>query len=257
MIGVLYKIKDIADIANISVRTLHHYDKIDLLKPEAISSSGYRLYSDQSLETLQQILFYKEIGCSLQQIKSILESPDFDRKRALLQHKDLLKKKKERLEEMIQTIDQTLLIIEGGGTMNKEEMFEGFDMSEIEHYQKKYAKEAQELYGKKIVDETLKRTTKYSKDEWKSITKTQEAIYQTLIEGMSHGPDDPQVQQAVASWQKYITDNFYDCTLEILRGLGDLYVHDERFTATIDKYKPGLSTFFRSAIIIYCDNHTS
>lgn len=256
MIGVLYKISEIADIAKISIRTLHHYDKIDLLKPEMISPTGYRLYSDQSLETLQQILFFKEIGFSLREVKAILENPDFDRKQTLLQHKDLLKKKKERLEEMIQTIDHTIITIKGGNIMDKKEMFEGFDMSEIEHYQKKYAKEAQEKYGKQMLDETLKKTDNYSKGDWKTITKNQEAIYQTLIEGMNHGPEHPQVQKAIAEWQKFITDNFYDCTLEILRGLGDLYVQDARFTANIDKYKPGLSTFFRKAIIIYCDEHT-
>src|SRR6187549_71797 len=99
-----YKVKEIAEMAGVSVRTLHHYDEIGLLKPEFISETGYRFYIDKNLERLQQILFFKEIGFNLEEIKKLLDSPGFDRKKALQAHKDLLLKKKQRLEEIIRTV---------------------------------------------------------------------------------------------------------------------------------------------------------
>ena len=144
-----YKVKEVGDLAGISVRALHHYDRIGLLKPEAVAPSGYRLYSDRDLQRLQQILFFKEIGFNLDEIREILDRPDFDRSRALRAHKELLAEKKRRLEEIIRTVDKTLSAMEGGCPMEKKEMFEGFDLAEIEKHQAKYADEVRRTYGPK------------------------------------------------------------------------------------------------------------
>jgi DNA-binding transcriptional MerR regulator len=249
----MYKVKEVAALSGVSVRTLHYYDEIGLLKPESISPAGYRLYSDENLQRLQQILFFKEMGFELLEIKNILDHPGFERTRALELHREVLMAKKRRLEEMIRTVDKTLESLKGGIPMEQRELFEGFDMSEIEKYQTQYAEEARERWGKEIVDESLKRTSRYTASDWAAIMARQNEIYHKVIAGMDKGPADPQVQQAVAELRQHITDNFYDCTLEIFRGLGDLYVSDPRFTANIDKYKEGLASFLREAMHIYCD----
>lgn len=250
---VSYKVKEVADLVGVSVRTLHHYDEIGLLTPESVNQAGYRLYSDRELERLQQILFFREIGFSLQEIKKILDDPDFDRKRALQSHKELLLEKKKRLEAIIETVDKTIESIEGGYEMSKKDMFEGFDMTPIEEHKRKYAAEARQKYGDAVMDAVEKRTDNYTKDDWAQIMAKSGSIFAKVIAAMDRGPADPQVQEAVGELRQWITDHFYDCTTEIFRGLGDLYVTDERFTANIDKYKPGLAAFLREAMHIYCD----
>ncbi|MGM7700714.1 MerR family transcriptional regulator [Pseudalkalibacillus sp. Hm43] len=253
----MYKVKDVSNIVGVSVRTLHYYDQIELLQPESITPAGYRLYTDRNLERLQQILFFKEIGFPLTKIKEILDRPDFDRMHALHAHKEILLEKKKRIEEMLSTVDQTIHSIEGGTKMNEEDMFKGFDMKEIEEHQKKYSDEAKQKYGKEIVETAEKRTAKYTKEDWVRIQQENNDIYRKIADRMHAGPSDPEVQQAVSDWRQHITDHYYDCTLEIFRGLGDLYVNDERFTKNIDKFKPGLAAFMREAMHIYCDQQES
>lgn len=249
-----YKVKELADLVGVSVRTLHHYDEIGLLKPGGVSEAGYRLYSTQELERLQQILFFREIGFSLQEIKEILDSPNFDRKRALAAHKEILLQKKQRLEDIIDTVNKTILSIEGGTTMSEKEMFEGFSTEQYETHKKKYSKEARERYGDDIVDATEKRTDTYTKDDWAKINARQEANMKKILDNMQNGPADPLVQEAIADNRQVICDYYYDCTPEIFRGLGDLYVMDERFTEYYEKIKPGLAEFMRDAMHHYVDN---
>ncbi len=142
-----YKIKEVADMAGISVRMLHHYDKIGLLKPESVNAAGYRLYSDENLNRLQQILFFKELNFPLQEIKIILDSPNFDKKEALKVHRQLLLEKKLRLEKIIQSVDKTINSMEGEFKMDKKETLNVFSMTEIEEHQRKYSEEIKEKYG--------------------------------------------------------------------------------------------------------------
>ncbi len=127
-------------MAGISVRMLHHYDKIGLLKPESVNSAGYRLYSDENLDRLQQILFFKELSFPLKEIKVILDSPNFDKKEALKVHKQLLLEKKLRLEKIIESVDKTINSMEGDFKMDKKDIFNVFDMSKIEEHQKNIQK---------------------------------------------------------------------------------------------------------------------
>jgi DNA-binding transcriptional MerR regulator len=250
-----YKVKEVADMVGISVRTLHHYDEIGLLKAEFISTAGYRFYTDRDLERLQQILFFKELDFNLQEIKSIIDSPSFDRKHALKSHKELLIQKKNRLEKIINSVERTLESIEGGINMNKKEMFESFDMTAIEKHKEKYAEEVEQKYGNTdAYKESQKKTSKYTKEDWARINKQVEEIYKSLAGMMGKSPADPEVQALIALKRQHITDNYYNCTPEIFRGLGEMYVADERFTANIDKYGKGLSEFLRDAINSYCDN---
>lgn len=250
-----YKVKEVSDLVGVSIRTLHHYDQIGLLKSESESPAGYRLYSDNDLEKLQQILFFKELDFNLQEIKSILESPGFDRSRALKTHRELLIEKRKRLDRIIQSVEKNIESIEGGKEMSNKEKFDGFDMTDIEKHKQKYAEETREKYGNSdAYKESVKKTSKYKKEDWARITAKGDEIYKRIAASMEKGPQDPEVQKAVADYRQYITDSFYNCTPEIFRGLGDLYVNDERFTANIDKKKKGLAAFLREAMIYYCDN---
>lgn len=250
-----YRIKEVADYVGVSVRTLHHYDRAGLLKPGSVTASGYRLYTESELEKLQQIMFFRELGFGLRQIKEILDSPGFDRMQALAAQKKLLLEKKKRLEAIISLVEQTLDAVKGGIAMNKKNMFQAFDMSEIEKHQKQYAEETRQKYGHtEAYRESQKKAAAYKKEDWAAISARGNEIYQELAGLMVLVPADPQVQKAIGAWRQYITDSFYNCTPEIFRGLGDLYIQDERFTASIDKAKPGLARFMSEAMHIYCDS---
>ncbi|SPU05153.1 ArsR family transcriptional regulator [Bacillus tequilensis] len=238
-----YQVKQVSEVAGVSIRTLHHYDDIQLLTPSALTDAGYRLYSDTDLERLQQILFFKEIGFRLDDIKEMLDHPNFDRKAALQSQKDMLMKKKQRMEEMIQTIDRTLQSIEGGKLMNKRDLFAGLSMKDIEEHQQTYADEVRRLYGREAAEETEKRTSAYSADDWRAIMTEFDSIYRRIAARMEHGPGDPEVQEAVGAFRHHICQYHYDCTLDIFRGLGEVYITDERFTDSINQYGEGLAAF--------------
>lgn len=250
-----YRIKEVADMVGISVRTLHHYDAIGILKPENVTESGYRLYTERDFERLQQILFFKELDFKLQEIKEVLDNPDFDRKDALKIHKELLIEKRKRLEKIIESIDITMDSIEGGIEMSKKEMFDVFDMGEIEKHREKYAKEARDKYGNsEAYKESEKRTSKYSKEDWKKISEDGNEIFLELSNVMDREVGDSKVQEIVEKWRNHISKNFYNCTPEIFSGLAQMYICDERFRENIDRIKPGLTSFLSSAMEHYC-NH--
>lgn len=232
-----YQVKQVAEISGVSIRTLHHYDNIELLNPSALTDAGYRLYSDADLERLQQILFFKEFGFRLDEIKEMLDHPNFDRKAALQSQKEILMKKKQRMDEMIRTIDRTLLSIDGGETMNKRDLFAGLSKKDIEEHQQTYADEVRKMYGKEIAEETEKRTSAYSADDWSTIMAEFDSIYRRIAARMKHGPDDAEVQAAVGAFRDHICHYHYDCTLDIFRGLGEVYITDERFTDSINMEK--------------------
>ncbi len=251
----LYKIKEVSNMAGVTVRTLHHYDAINLLKPCYISDSGYRFYGNEELEKLQQILFFRELDFSLDEIKNILNSPDFDKAHCLGVHRQLLIEKRQRLDNIIASLDKTLLSLEGGKEMNKKEMFKPFDMKDIENHKAKYAQETKERYGNSdAYKESQKKTAKYGKADWENIMGEAGEIYSGLAKLMDRDPSDKEVQILVEQWRNHITKNFYNCTPEIFRGLALMYTADERFTENIDKYGDGLAQFLSDAMIIYCDN---
>ena len=218
---MLYKVKEVADLVGVSVRTLHYYDQIGLLEPESASPAGYRLYDDKDLERLQQVLFFKELGFSLQETSDIISSPGFDRRQALIKHKELLVEKRNRLEKIITSVNETIESIDGGVKMNNNEMFKAFDMAEIEKHMEKYAEETKQKYGDSdAYKESIKRTAGYSKEDWAGAMKEVEEIYKKVITNMEKGPVDPEVQKAIAELRQHITSNYYNCTPEIFRGVG-------------------------------------
>lgn len=250
----MVKVNEAAKLAGVSVRTLHYYDRIGLLKPAQVGENGYRLYGEEDFIRLQQILFFKELDFSLEEIKNILDNPRFDRISALKTHKQLLVDKKRRLENIIQSVEQTIKSIEGGEAMSKQEMFEPFDMREIEEHRKKYEQETRDKYGATdAYEQSRRKTAGYKEEDWKRIQHQLEVIYKRMIAAMPGGPGCEEAQHAAADLRNHISSSYYDCTPEIFRGLGDMYVNDPRFTKNIDKYQEGLAEFLREAMHEYCD----
>ena len=219
-------VKEVSLLTGVSVRTLHYYDKIGLLCPVKKEASGYRLYNDEDLERLQQILFFRELEFPLKEIKAILDSREFDKDKALKQQITLLKLKKERLEHLIDLASEITRI----GVKKLD--FKAFDTKQIDEY----AKEAKETWGK---------TAAYKEFEKKSKDRTMEnqqkinvefmQVFSEFGQMMELDPKENKVQAQVKKLKDYITDHFYTCTDEILKGLGQMYTADERMKESIDK----------------------
>ena len=241
-------VKEVAVLTGISVRALHYYDKIGLLKPSQTTSAGYRLYDGKALGRLQQILFFRELDFPLKEIRSILASPSFNAREALQSHRSMLILERDRLDGLIRLADQTL---KGENAMS----FEEFDHSRIDEERRKYAEEAKERWGKTdAYRESERRTAAYTKTDWSRVNLEAEKLYHAFAENLTKQPDDPSVQSLVRQWQEYITRNFYCCTDEILAGLGQMYAGDPRFTKSIDRNGEGLANFMSRAIAEYCKN---
>ncbi len=238
------KVKEVADLVGISVRTLHQYDEIGLLIPDDTTGSGYRVYSDENLETLQQILFFRELGFPLKKIKEIIHNPSFDRQEALeIQHKMLLEKKN-RLNKMIRTLEKTIQYSKGEIKMSNKEKFEGFDFS-----QNPYEQEAREKWGDKAVDEANEKVKSMSDFEQQKFNE----IYRKLAT-LRHLPaDSKEAQEGIKEWYLFL-NKIGNYSPEAFKGLGQMYVNDERFTKNIDRFGEGLSKFMCEAMSIYADN---
>ena len=240
------KISEVAKLSGITVRTLHYYDEIGLLKPNKITEAGYRVYSNEDLETLQQILFFRELDFQLNEIKEIMMNPNYDKNKALNKHKELLIEKRERLDGLINLIDKT---IKGDSNMS----FKEFDNSKIEENKNKYAEEVKNRWGNTdAYKEYEKKTKSYDKNTWNTINEDMAKILKEFADNRNEDPNSDIAQELVEKWRMYITSNFYNCTKEILSGLGLMYTSDERFKNNIDQYGEGTAEFMAKAIELYC-----
>lgn len=251
----MYKINEVSKLTGVSIRMLHHYDKIRLLEPSKRTDSNYRMYNDDDIARLYQILLFKELEFPLQEIKQILDDKDFNREEVLKAQRNLIFEKKQRLERILESIDDTIESL-GGNVMSKDN-FKAFGYEEVKKHQEKYKEETKKRYGKSdAYRESQGKTSKYSKNDWENIMQEAGAIYEELYKLMDKDPSDEKVQELIEKWRNHITTNFYNCTIEIFRGLALMYVGDERFTKNIDKYGEGLAKFMSDAMNIYCDNNT-
>lgn len=242
-----YRVKDVARIAGISVRTLHYYDEIGLLVPPTRSDAGYRLYDDDSLLRLQQILIGRELGLTLEEIRGSLDDPNFNHKEALLRQRDALEKRARATTEMIDAVDRALAILdsdEKGDDMTMTEIFDGFDPED-------HAAETEARWGQtEAYAESAKRTKSYSPDDWKLIKDQQDAIYSEMAAAMNEdqNPEDVAAMDIAERHRLSIDRWFYSCSHQAHAGLADLYEADSRFAATIDKHGKGLTPFLAAAI---------
>ncbi|MCA1060592.1 MerR family transcriptional regulator [Rossellomorea aquimaris] len=247
-----YTVKKLGEIAGVSTRTLRYYDEIGILKPARTNSSGYRIYGQSEVDRLQQILFYKELGVGLIEIKDILDDPAFDATRALQKHRDTLLERRAQLDQLIANVDKTLRVKEGEITMTDKEKFEGFKEKMVEDNEQKYGKEAREKYSDKKVDESNARVMNMSKEEHERVTELQQEIKRTLGEAFQKGdPASGEAQKAADLHRQWITFYWGHYSKEAHAGLAQMYVDDERFKAYYDAEQEGTAEFLRDAIHIY------
>ena len=245
----MWQTKDFANLTGVSVRTLHYYDEIGLLRPSHVDEkTGYRYYDEASLERMQQILFYRELDFPLKTILRIVSAPDFDKQKSLRDQKQLLKLKKERLERLIHALEEA----ERGETIN----MSIFDNKELEAKREEYAKEAEARWGQtEAYAESQKKTAAYGKEKWSDLQEGMSDLIRKFGNAMTQGatPTDEEVQGLVQQWKDFISANYYTCTNEILAGLGQMYVADERFKQNMDREQEGTAQFIADAIKIYCE----
>ena len=247
----VYTVKQLSELAGVSVRTLHHYDQIGLLIPSARSETNYRFYNTDDLLRLQQILFYRELDFSLKEIREVLYAKNFDLIKSLRLQRKSLKQKLGRYETLITTIDKTINKLKNQeGMITDKEMYEGFTPEEIERNRK----EVREKWGAETLAQTEANIKSMGKQEWGEIKQEADEINLWLANVMHKSPDDAEVQEIVELHFKHI-NRFYEVSKERYLGLSDLYVQDERFKANYDKVKNGLAEFLSKSMKAFCKSH--
>ena len=241
-------VHEVSGLTGVSVRTLHHYDAIGLLKPARVTQAGYRLYDEAALQRLQSILLFRELQFPLKQIKAILDSPGFDRREALQQQLEMLRLQRKRLDALIDLARET--IETGGETMD----FSAFDRAELD----RYAAEAKEKWGatdayRESAEKAAQRAADGRGEE--ALAAGMMQLFAQMGGLRATPPDSDAAQEAVQKLQAFITEHYYNCTPQILAGLGQMYTADERFRANIDAAGgEGTAAFAGKAIEVYCKN---
>ncbi len=247
-----YTVQKLAGMAGISSRTLRYYDEIGLLKPARINSSGYRIYGRQEVDRLQQILFYRELGVSLETIRDIVTGPSFDAVGALREHREKLLTKREQLDLLIANVEKTIAAAEGRINMSDKEKFEGFKQKLIDENEAKYGKEIREKYGDEQVDRSNRKLMGMTEEQYARLEKLGEDVLNTLEEAFATGDPAGELAQKAAGlhrqWLCFFWENY---SSEAHAGVAQMYVDDERFTAYYDRKQPGTAAFLRDAVLIY------
>jgi DNA-binding transcriptional MerR regulator len=246
-----YSIQQLATLAGVSVRTLHHYDAAGLLCPSRQAANKYRQYNEGDLLKLQQILFFRELEFSLDDIRTILSSPDFDIATALREHRVLIKAKQKRLTALIGTIDKTLTRLTTNNTMEDKELYDSFTKEE----QEKLAGEAKERWGHTdAYRQSQERYAKLSKEQIDQLKVDADVLMKKIATHVSEDPNSTAVQELMEEHYNALR-TYYEPTFEIYRGLAQMFIQDPRFTAYYEKYATGLAQFMHDAMIAYCVNN--
>ncbi|WP_435920979.1 MerR family transcriptional regulator [Paenibacillus sp. DYY-L-2] len=247
-----YTIQKLARLAGISTRTLRYYDEIGILKPARMSSSGYRIYGQAEVDRLQQILFYRELDFSLEQIKSIVTEPGFDAAQALIEHRERLLARRKQLDALLSTVERTIAMNEGRMTMSNKEKFEGFKRKLIEENEEKYGAEIREKYGEDTIIRSNAKLENMTEAEYAEVERLQEDMFAALREGMASGdPAGDAAQRAAQLHKEWLTFYWDQYSKEAHAGLAEMYVADERFKAYYDQHGSGTAEFLREAILIF------
>lgn len=251
MINMAYTVKQLSALAGVSVRTLHHYDSIDLLKPAYVSESGYRFYEYKELLKLQQILFFKELKFSLKEIKDILHAENVKQLEVFQQQKELLLLKQERLKHILETISKTIKSLEEEKEMTANDLYEGLDEEQIESYKE----EAKQRWGhSKEFQQSMNRVNHWSKKDMQMVKTEGESIVKEIAKVMNKGYNSSEVQALIINYHQHM-NRFYDCSPQMFAGLGEMYVQDPRFSEYYEKYAKGLAKFMRAAMAYFRDSY--
>lgn len=247
-----YTVQKLGKLAGISTRTLRYYDEIGILKPARINSSGYRIYGQNEVDRLQQILFYRELGVGLERIKEIVTAPNFNGILTLKEHREKLLEKKEQLDLLIANVDKTIALTEGRLIMTDKEKFEGFKQKMIDDNETKYGQEIRERYGEDEINKSNQRLKNMSQEQYALMEKLSVDVMDILKSAFETGDPAGELAQKAADlhkqWISYCWDSY---SKEAHAGLAQMYVEDERFTAYYDKDQPGTAEFLRDAIYIF------
>ncbi|HCS72576.1 MAG TPA: MerR family transcriptional regulator [Clostridiales bacterium] len=248
-----YSINGLAKMAGVSTRTLRYYDEIGLLSPKRINNNGYRVYGQHEVDLLQQILFYRELGVSLDEIKTIIGSDNYDGVEALQGHLSALRAKKEQIELLINNVEKTIAASKGEITMSNKEKFEGFKQKLIDENEKKYGKETREKYGGDVVNASNAKMMGLTFEQYEEMQELSQQINNNLKKAFEQGDPSSELAQKVCAmhkeWLGY-TWNFY--TKEAHIGLAQIYVDDPRFKKYYDDIAVGCAEFLNEAIKVYC-----
>ncbi len=237
-------VSELAELAGVTVRTLHHYDEIGLLSPSARSAAGYRLYDRADLQRLQQIMFWRSLGFSLAEILQALDDPGYDRVEALRDQRALLAEQLTEVTQMIKAVDDAIVEAEGGPEVDDLEMFDTFSGGE-------YRREAQERWGETDAwAQSQARVGAMTEEDKRRLVADGVAFAKRLAESFTSGvPADSTAAMDLAEQARRDMSAFYDCSHEMHVNLGEMYVADPRFTAYYDQHAEGLAVWFRDAIV--------
>ncbi|HJS95515.1 MAG TPA: MerR family transcriptional regulator [Solirubrobacteraceae bacterium] len=236
---------EVSELAGITVRTLHHYDELGLLSPSGRSAAGYRLYAYDDLARLREILIWRKLGFGLTEIAALLDDPGHDRLAALERQRELIEREVDRLGALAAAVDAAIAAHANGTRLEETTMFDGFDPSE-------YEEEARERWGHtEAYQESTRRAGQYGEAEWDEIRAEAEAITRGLVALMRAGEpaDGPEARALAERHRDHISRWFYPCSPQMHRGLGEMYVADERFARTYEREAAGLAAYFRDAIV--------
>ena len=240
------KIHEAARLSGVSERTLRYYDRIGLLPPQGVTEAGYRIYGEAEMARLQEILFFRELGFELAEIRKIMTSPGYDRREALRRQREMLVMERNRLSGIIELAERAL---KGETNMG----FAPFDRSGLEEKREEYAREARERWGNTPeYAESERRTAGRSRAQQEQTQQEMEGIFAEFAALRGQEPGSAPVQALVEKWQAYISAHFYECSRETLAGLGQMYTADERFMKNIDRAGEGTAALMSAAIAVYC-----
>jgi len=249
----VHTVKEVAKLSGVSVRTLHFYDEIGLLKPAFYGDNGYRYYEKEQLLVLQQVLFYRELGFELAMVQKIMCSPGFDKVAALRSHRDHLAKETERTKELICTLDKTLAHLERKVPMKDNEMYLGFDPKK----QAEFEKDAIERWGepaREKIEESKRRTKNWSKEDYEKVKQDYDELHRLFIAGLNRGlaPGAAEIQE-LTKRHFAVVNRFWTPTRQTYIGLGQTYCDYPDFRKLYDGYHPKLAEYLAEAMKIYAE----
>lgn len=250
-----YSIRALSELAGVSARTLRYYDEIGLLKPLYVNEAGYRYYGEQEAALLQQILFYRERGFDLKKIRQILYEKDFDLMAALEEHLLVLQEKREYMDSLIATLSHTIQAMKGEYIMSNKEKFQAFKEHAVKQNEEVYGKEIREKYGDEEIDASNQKLLHMSEAEWNQFQELEKEIYEkvkkTVLDSIS--PESEAAREIVQLHKEWLKKTWRQYTPAAHKGLGAMYVADQRFQSYYDKEVTGCAVLLKASIDYWSD----
>jgi len=248
-----FTIKNLSEISGVSTRMLRHYDKINLLKPSRVAESKYRFYEQKQVDILQQILFYKELDFSLEEIKSLLAASDFDRTRAFAEHLSMLQKKRERFDTLISNVKKSIAAAKGEIKMTNHEKFEGFKQSLIAENEKNFGEEIRKKFGDNAIENSNAKIKNLSQEQFEESERLRIEFEKTIVAALeTNDPAGEFAQKAFDLHRQWLCVFYPAYDKKYHLGLADMYLADERFKKHYDKLAVGCAEFLHKAINVFC-----